>query len=138
METMRGVVDGSDIDSPIIHSVRQCPTPAAVGGMKGDVESATDTREGGKISERLETRKEVRACNALEGASLVVIYMVGRDAPRVQGYWEREVDLRIQSRRVRVGIDGIATCLGHGASDLREEEREDEGSEEDHCERAGL
>lgn len=90
METMRGMVDGSNIDRPIIRFVSQCPAPAAVGGMKGDVESAADTREGGKISERLETWEEVRACDALEGASFVVSYTwsnVTRRVSRGDGSW---------------------------------------------------
>jgi len=129
VETTSGSVDGHDSNPPARRRVGQPPAFAAVGGAPLDVECAADVWEAGEIPEvRVfigETVRPVRARDVVGVAVRVVVRGVPGDFIGGNGVVVRGVVLFLERCN-------IATS-GHGTSDVREEECEDERSEVDHC-----
>jgi hypothetical protein len=138
VETCSGSVDGGKRNRFVGLLVVQPPALAAIGGTPLDVECATDIWEHGEILEMRVTTGEtvgsVGACNAVGVAVFLVVRVIPRD---FIGGNEGLLDVVIRGV-VQVSWRGsIATCR-HGTSNVREEECEDECSEVDHCETAGV
>ena len=76
IEATRGGVDGGNLNRHSRSRVRDVPAPAAIRRVALNVESAANEREVRDIAEGRESRRKtvgpVRACNAVERASLVV------------------------------------------------------------------
>jgi len=132
-----GTLDGGKINRFVGLLVVQPPTLAAVGGTRFDVEYGADIWEARDLLESRVTMGKtvwpVGAINAFSAAVRVVIPVARGDFIGVK---EGLLDFVIRGVVQVLGRGCIATC-GHGASDVREEECEDECSEIDHCETQG-
>ena len=138
VETCSGSVDGDKRNRFVDLLIVQLPALAAVGGTPCDVECATDIWEYGEILEMRVTTGEtvgpVGACNAVGVAVFLVVRAIPRD---FIGGNEGLLDVVIRGVVQVLGRGSIATC-GHGTSNVREEECEDECSEVNHCENVGV
>lgn len=99
-----------------------------------DIECAADIWEIGEINEVREAIGEFWAVNSFGIAVFVVVLAVPRDFMIGE---EGLLDVVIHGIVQVLGGRSITTC-GHGVSNVREEECEDECSEIDHCEIAEL
>lgn len=134
VETFSGRVDGGKRNRSVGLLVVQPPALAAVGGTPYDVECTAYMWEIGEILEMWVTMGETVRPVGARNVVGVAVFMVVRAVPRdfIGGKEGLLVDV-VKRGVVKVPGRGIATC-GHGASNVREEECEDEGSEIDHCE----
>ena len=134
-ETGACLVDGGKLNRLFGRFVSYLPNRAAVFRAVG---SGADIREVGNIFELGEFPDEALARSEREWVISVVVHRVVKGFVRGDdGSWTREVVLVIQSRARLMG-GRLMTCLWHGTSDMREKERDDKCSGEDHCERDAL
>ena len=138
VETWCSRVNGGKRNRFVGLLIVQPPALATIGGTPIDVECATDIWEHGEIFEMRVTTGEtvgpVGACNAVGVAVFLVVRVIPRD---FIGGNEGLLDVIIRGVVQVLGRGSIATCW-HGASNVRKEECEDECSEIDHCESAGV
>jgi len=93
VETTRGSVDGSHLNRHPRRRVRDVPAPAAIRRVPYNVESAANERKVRDVAEGRESRRKtvrpVRACDAVERASLIVERSVvcGAQGRRRVGFW---------------------------------------------------
>jgi hypothetical protein len=139
--SVSGMVDGGKRNRFVGLLVVQLPALAAVGGTMFDVEYSADIWEIGEILEMRVTMGEtvgrMGASNVLGVAVFLVVLGVPRDFIGGSEEVEGLLDVVIRGVVQVLGRGSTVTC-GHGTSNVREEECEDECCEIDHCESAGV